>query len=654
MSETLKTNIVVYDQVSPSLKKIIGALRLTIDSFESLEKATDRGVNTSKFNNARNAILQADIAVAKMEKEIKKSTEAQDKFNQSVSKTPQLYNSIIGKIKTMAGIYLGAKGTKEGITRTDNFINQESRIKLVMDTAPGVDINKQSTDGYRSKILEAATRAKASYDSMSDMASKLDLLAGENFNNDNEVIAFSEIMQKALRLSGASTQDKNSARIQMTQAMASGRLQGDELRAISEAAPMIYKAIADYMGKSKGELKELGSEGVITADIIKNAVLSAGVEIDEAFKTIPNSFESIFTNIKNHADFAFEGVYERILKALNSPQIESFSNAVINTLYAVGGGAEIIIDSIGKGFSVLGGALSTVADFVSNIVVIIDGLIPVVATLSMAFGAYWLITNAAAIQTTILGIWQGILATKAMIATAAQWALNMALSANPIAIVISLVVALVSALAIFGGASITVKTIFSKAFGIIVDTAQIAINTVIGIINKGIRAINKVAGFFGDIIGRDVKTIQEIEFRADYSNFKEKGQDFIDNFSIEDIKGKIKDLGKFEMEDSAYDFDKIVKGAMMPEVGKDIKDDTGKIKKSLEKSEDELKALRDLATIRAINRFSFDGINVNVSQRFGDVHQAMDLDGIGDVVINKLENVLDEFIATSAEGAYDV
>ncbi|SNX53041.1 tape measure protein [Thermoanaerobacterium sp. RBIITD] len=175
----------------------------------------------------------------------------------------------------------------------------------------------QTTAELQDKIFALAQRARTSYQATADVISKLGLLAGDAFKSNDEMIAFSELMQKAFTVSGASIQEQTAAMYQLTQAMAAGRLQGDEFRSIMENAPMLVQAIEDYMHNVmgvEGTLKDMSAEGLITADVIKNAMFSAADDIENKFKEMPMTFGQIGTIVGNTLLQTFEPVIQGIGK----------------------------------------------------------------------------------------------------------------------------------------------------------------------------------------------------------------------------------------------------------------------------------------------------------------------------------------------------
>ena len=176
-----------------------------------------------------------------------------------------------------------AKGIGSVLNYADDLTLTKARIDLIND-------GQRTTAELQQDIYQAAQRSRGSYDDMAKSVAKLGMLAGDAFKNNDEMIAFTELMNKSFTVSGASESEKSAAMYQLTQAMSSGMLQGDELRSIRENAPMFYQAIAEYTGKSTAELKEMGANGEITADIMKNALFAAGDDIEAKMEQMPKTF----------------------------------------------------------------------------------------------------------------------------------------------------------------------------------------------------------------------------------------------------------------------------------------------------------------------------------------------------------------------------
>ena len=208
------------------------------------------------------------------------------------------------------------------IKASDAYSGIMARLNLVAG-------GQEQAIALNEQIYQSALRARGPYDVMADSVSKIAMTAKEAFPDPRTVVPFMENIQKLFNIGGTDIERQKDALLQLTQALGSGKLQGDELRSIAEAAPLIEKYIADYMGVSMGEIKQLGADGEITAEIIKNAILGATDEINKQFETIPMKWEDIWTNIQSRISHAFQPVYVEINKLANSSLVKSFANNLV-------------------------------------------------------------------------------------------------------------------------------------------------------------------------------------------------------------------------------------------------------------------------------------------------------------------------------------
>lgn len=231
-------------------------------------------------------------------------------LKKSMEKTNAMLDSMAGKmggVKTKS-IALGSAignmannlATKlaelpgQALGMGDSFMSMRARIDNIND-------GMQTTDELMEKVYLSSMRSRTAYVDTAAVVAKLGLNAADAFGNFDEIVGFAETMNKAFIVSGARVSEVQAGMYQLTQAMASGRLQGDEFRSISENAPMLANAIAKFTGKSRGELKEMSRDGEITADIIKKALTFAAADIDKKFKNMPITFGQALTLMENKA-----------------------------------------------------------------------------------------------------------------------------------------------------------------------------------------------------------------------------------------------------------------------------------------------------------------------------------------------------------------
>lgn len=408
-----------------------------------------------------------------------------DDFNDSLKRTEaataRASNGLSQFIKTAVGF----AAVKKEMDLTDTYTNTNTRLGMITNS-----LAEQRS--LQNDIFAAANRTRGSYTEMASAASKMRMLAGDSFGSNQEAVAFTELLTKSIKVSGAGTAEQNSAFLQISQAMAAGRLQGDEFRSVMENAPMVANAIAQYMGKSKGELKELSSQGLITADIVKNAMFQAAGDIEDRFSSMPMTFADIWQRIKNDGAQAFGGVFDKANAVLNSAGVQAALNNLIGLIYWAGEATEGFIDFCTAAWPMVSpfiwAAVAALGAYASA-QIISNGLSLISAA---SFGA-----QAVGVGIYALSLWATTGATWAE--TTAMLGLNSALYACPIVWIVGLVLILVAAFYAgvaavnhFTGATLSGTGIIG---GVIGGFAAEVINYFIGIYN----IIAAVANFFANV-----------------------------------------------------------------------------------------------------------------------------------------------------------
>lgn len=268
----------------------------------------------------------------------KRTDDFNDALKRTEAATARASNGLSQFIKTAVGF----AAVKKGMDLADTYTNTNARLGMITNS-----LAEQRS--LQNDIFAAANRARGSYTEMASAASKMRMLAGDSFGSNQEAVAFTELLTKSLKVSGAGTAEQNSAFLQISQAMAAGRLQGDEFRSVMENAPMVADAIAQYMGKSKGELKELSSQGLITADIVKNAMFQAAGDIEGKFNTMPMTFGDVGTMMLNSFLETFGGGFEKVSGMLNSSSFGQILDGWNAGLSFVSGGFNTLVDAIVAG-----------------------------------------------------------------------------------------------------------------------------------------------------------------------------------------------------------------------------------------------------------------------------------------------------------------
>lgn len=303
---TIQNSIVLNDRMTQTFTAINNAISATVNSLSSLD-GKSMNINTANLSTARQQLALAENELQKMKGDSKG-------LNDNLSKTPGIVDAIQKKMIQAGTAIAGVMGAKQLLQASDQNAQITARLNLITD-AP---------EQLKEQIYQSANDARVAYTDSMNQVAKLGLLAKDAFNNTDEIVQFTNLMQKAFKVSGADAVEATSAMYQLTQAMAAGKLQGDEFRSVMENAPMVAQAIAKHMNVSVGELKKLGAEGQITADIIKNALFSAGDDINAKFRTLPLTWSDIWTQAKNFALREMDGILKKINQLANSQAFQSF------------------------------------------------------------------------------------------------------------------------------------------------------------------------------------------------------------------------------------------------------------------------------------------------------------------------------------------
>jgi len=511
---TIRTAINLIDQVSSPVMHIAQAVNMTISAFESLQSSAYASIDSMDFDAVREKVNAANIELNEVAESIRRNAEEQEKFNQSLNDGAANGNKLLSSIKKMGAAYLSWRAVTQTLDLSDTMSLNESRLSLIVDDGGSVE-------ELQAKIYQSAQRARANYQDTIDIVSKLGLLAGKAFTSNDEIIAFQELMNKNFIVGGASAQEQASAMYQLTQAMASGRLQGDEYRSIIENAPLLAKAIEDYMVKvkgAKGTMKDWASEGLLTADVIKAALFSSADKIEERFNDMPMTFGQVWTSIKNQALVQFQPILKRLNDIVNSENFSRLAAGVTTALVVVSGIVTEIFDLV----AAVGGFLYENWSLVAPVVY-------GVATALGIYAGYLAVTNALELIgkgikiASIVATYAHAAATRTAVAattaqTAAQMGLNTALLACPITWILIIIIAIIAALyavvAIINkvaGTSISATGIIFGAFStlgaFLWNLFLGLLELVLGVINALINPFIKFANFIGNIFTNPISSI---------------------------------------------------------------------------------------------------------------------------------------------------
>lgn len=666
---TIRSQMVLNDQVTGVLKNITRALDITLHSFEQMQDASANAVDVRLLNQARAGLGEVNLAVREMEenyrraaqqeqqvtRNIRQSTQAEQQLNASIRGGNDALDDMVGKAKNLAATIGASIGLKKLIELSDQMTSTTARLNFIVDDGGSVK-------ALEAKIMASAQRSRAAYLDTASAIASMGANAGAAFSSNDELIAFMEQVNKQFVIGGASAQGQAAAMLQLTQAMAAGALRGEELNSILENAPGIARAIEQYMGIAEGSIKSYAEKGAVSATVVKNALLSIADETNAKFNGMAMTWGQVWTQMGNIA----LKVTRPLLTAINW---------LANNLSVIGP----ILLGLGAAFLVF------------------------------QVAAHW--TQIADVV-NLLSIGFGVLTGNTAAASAAVFTFNSALLASPITWIIMLIAVVIGLL--YGVVAIINKVTGSSisATGLICGAIAVAGafigNTVIGLLNALIQYIwaifvapflgivewilnvcnggfnsfgDAVANLIGQIIGwflnlgKVVTTIIDAIFGTNWTAGLESLQSSVtawgknENAITLDKNAPTIDY-RFEYGDAwaaGNDFGKGIDakiggmfntGGLGDSSGFDLgdiaaytgetADNTGKTADALAVTEEQLEYLRDIAERDAINRFTTAEVKIDMTGMTNRIDGSADLDG----VISQLTEGFTEALVTAAEGVH--
>lgn len=420
---TIRTSIMVNDGLSSSLRHMNNAMSSLVTSFEHMQTAAGRPVDADMFDAFRREAALASQSLDEFEQAVDDAGNSQSNANQQLNNGANAFRNLTGGILGAVGAYLSLQQLSKLVEFSDAYANSTARIAMMND-------GLQTTAELQGMIYDAAQRSYASYDDMAAMVTKLGNNAASAFSGAKEVVDFAELVQKQFSIAGTSAIEASNAALQLTQALGSGVLRGDELNSIFEQAPNIIQNIAKYLEVPIGQIRSMAKEGELTADIVKAAMFAASDDINNKFNSMPTTWSGIWTQMVNYAQNKAAGLAQRINAFFNGDTIQFFSMVATKAIDAVVIGLNFLIMTL----SGLANWVATVGQFfIDNWSWIAPILLPIAVVLGAIVGI--LIT-----KYTILGLVR--VATLAW--AAAQWVVNTAYLANPITWVLIAIVAAIA------------------------------------------------------------------------------------------------------------------------------------------------------------------------------------------------------------------
>ena len=459
----IRAAIALYDGVTSPLQSMHKAMGVVLNTFEAMQQASGRAVDTAAIREAREEWAKAGTAFDTIEENIRNANNEQQNFNNSIRGGSNSANGLLSIIKKVAIAAGGIAGINKVLNISDELASTKARLNLLVDDGGSVEALEQ-------KIMASAQRSRSVYFDTASAVAKLGLNAGNAFDgNMDQVIAFMEQVNKQFVIGGATAQEQSNAMMQLTQAMAAGALRGEELNSILDGAPGIARAIEKYMGIAEGSIKSVAQEGKVTAEVVKNAMFAMADETNAKFDSMPKTWAQIWAGMKNQALSMFAPILTKINQIANSSKFQQVTTALINGLAGVANIASSVLD-------ILISIASVIVDNWSWIQPIIMGIVAAMLIYNgvMLVGNTIMAVQAAvkAIHTAMTTAWSVATFT----ATAAQQGLNAALLACPLTWIILLIIAVIAAIYAACAAVAKFTGIANSGFGVICGGIMVVIS----------------------------------------------------------------------------------------------------------------------------------------------------------------------------------
>lgn len=690
-------------------------LRMQLNQAIQEQNSLNQAMQNMDISAANDAYLRLSQTVGNTERYIRDNVDEQGRFNQEISAGTQQANELTNTIKRAVAAYISIQSVGKALNISDELVQTTSRLNMMND---GV----QTTAELVNMVYAAAQDARGSFSQMTDVVARFGNNAKDAFSSSEEVVAFADLIQKQMTIAGASTQEAANAELQLSQALGSGVLRGDELNSIFEQAPNLIQNIADYLDVPIGKIREMAADGELSADVVKAAIFSAADDINSKFNEMPMTWGQMWQSMQNTALIAFQPVLQRLNDLANSEAFQTFIQGAIEAMATL---ANILLNV----FEVAASVGAFIGDNWSIIAPIIYGVIAALGAYLAIMGIVNAITAISAAIDATKAAADALAAGQTFLWTVQQYGLNAALAACPITWIIVLIIALIAIIfavcnaiakmtgiansgfgVITGGVNVVIQ--FFKNLGLTVANIALGIGNAIAALASNMmtafhNAICSIQSWFYNLLSTALSVIEGIcaalnklpfvEF--DYSGISSAADDYaakaseaagnkedyqsisdafnegfttfdafqdgwasdafnagaawgdgvadkVSNFSLSDVFGQtdIPNVGDYT---SGFS-DAIANSGVGDGIG-NIDDNTGKIKDSLDITEEDLKYLRDIAEQEAINRFTTAEINVDMSGMQNTVNSGDDIDGF----MTKLTDSVNEAVDNMTEGVHE-
>ncbi len=646
---SISSTISLYDRVTAPINNMLSALDNLCIGFEQVETSMNGSFDSERINQARQSLQAAAQQTAEL-------GNLQDEYNRRIDESSSGLSGLGRKIMGLVGAYASMQGVKKLVNLSDEYVQTTARLNMIVDEYNDIET-------LQNKIFVAAQKSRSSYADTADMIAKLSLRTGKLFSND-EAVLFATNLNKLYTIAGASQQEMKASQLQLTQALGSGVLRGEEFNAVFEAAPNVMQQVADYMDVPIGKLRDMAADGKITASIVKNALLEIPSDVSKSFEDMPMTWAQVWTGVTNRLYMA------------SQPLLKMISWLAQN--WAV---LEPIVIGLTTAIGLYTGAL------------LINKGVQVASNIAKTIGTIKSIAHGAAITSEMI-------ATTGL--TKAQLAFNAALWASPLTWVLLIVIAVVAAFYAVIAAINKTKDTSLSATGMIVGALMSAVafiwnfflslvDLVLGIINIFWNRFAAFANFFGNVFNDPIGSIIHLfgdmadnvlgiletiasaidklfgtELAVSVQGWRSGLDNMVEELAVKYGNGTYEEkvskanltaeslgLSRWAYTDAynkGYSWGEGIGESISETLGADLSataENTGETANALSTSNEELKYLREIAERDVVNRFTTAEIKVEMTNN-NNVSSDMDLDGIVDYLVIGVNEAME----MAAEGVH--
>lgn len=452
------------DTANAELEELRSQLNQALQAQEALNQAVDN-MDVSATNAAYN---QLSSTVASTERYIRDNADAQGNLNQQIQTGVNTSNELVDTVKRLALAYLSMQSVQKVLDVSDELAMTTARLNTMNQAFNEINGTATETDTIVKQIYASAQNARGSFGDMAAVVAKFGNNARDAFASQDEVIAFANLIQKQMTIAGASTQEASNAMLQLSQALGSGVLRGDELNSIFEQAPNLIQSIADYLDVPIGKIREMAQDGQLTADTVKAAIFSSADDINAKFEAMPMTWGQVWTSFQNSALMAFQPVLDKVNELANNDQFQGFVENAIGLLAQL---AVYVLDF----FNTLASIGAFISDNWSIIAPIVYGVIAALIAYAAISGIVAAVNGVMALSASVHAAAEAMQAGATFTATAAQYGLNAALMACPLTWIILLIIAVIAAIFAVCNAIAKMTGVANSGFGVITGGINVVI-----------------------------------------------------------------------------------------------------------------------------------------------------------------------------------